>query len=353
MHMRAILFAGAVLWGAIGHAQLGITSAEYFWDTDPGVGNSSPLVAVDGTFGQVVEQVLVQTATLPSPGLHELSIRILDEDGGWGPVFSTVLEILQGSVSFPDIHVAEGEYFWDTDPGEGNGSPLLAFDGNYEEALEAVGADINSLPAPGLHVLHMRVRDVDANWSGAFQVVVEVLQGAVSFPDIHVGAAEYWVDADPGPGAGTPMLASDGNFDQAFEAIKGGAIPVPVDNGVHVLWMRAQDDDGGWGPAFGVVVNIDTTITGTVEVPEAAATDPGFHITPNPTDASSGFVIEQEGEAQAIAVRVLDMQGRVVLEKRYLSATRIHIATEGWASGIYPVGVERNGVLDWRPIVVR
>ena len=32
----------------------------------------------------------------------------------------------------------ESEYFWDTDPGAGNANTMLAFDGNYNDMLEAI-----------------------------------------------------------------------------------------------------------------------------------------------------------------------------------------------------------------------
>ena len=43
------------------------------------------------------------------------------------------------SAQIPSINTAE--YFWNTDPGPGNGTPLLAFDGNYNEALEQAVAN--------------------------------------------------------------------------------------------------------------------------------------------------------------------------------------------------------------------
>lgn len=351
MCIRRIFISMLLLLGTQLYGQTGLLNTEYFWDADPGEGNGTALVAVDGSYGQALEHVLATTSTLPVPGEHTFSIRALDEDGNWGPVFSTLIQVLPSAVSFPDIHVSQGEYFWDSDPGEGNGSTLFALDGLYDNAMEAVGADINQLPAPGMHVLGMRMLDVNNNWGAPFSILVEVLAGSVSFPDIHVAAAEYWFDSDPGEGAGMPMLASDGSFDGAFEAIKGGAIP-PVEEGINVLWMRAQDDDGGWGPPFGVVVNVDTTITGTVQVPDLAHSS-AVIVAPNPTTSDAGFWIEQQGEVQRIQVKVVDSQGRLVLEQDFGAQPRVDVALEGLAPGLYPVGVYRGGAVTWHSIVVR
>lgn len=350
MKLRIGTLALAVCSAGLATAQTGIQQGEYFWDTDPGVGNGSALVAVDGTFGQALEQVLAEPGSLPASGPHVLYLRVRDEDGSWGPAFSTVLEVLQGSLLLPDIQVSQGEYFWDTDPGPGNGSTLLAFDGNYDSALEAVRLESPNLPPPGTHTLGLRVLDVNANWGPVFQVVTEVLPSSLTFPAIHVGAAEYWADTDPGEGAGTPMLAEDGDFDSAVEVFQGGGIPVPVNAGTQVLWMRAQDDDGGWGPPFGVVVNIDTTITGTVAVPEQVAHP--VRVGPNPTQASTGITI-QLAEASPFQVRVLDVRGRVLVDKLLPAAARTHLPLDGFVAGTYPVGVLMGERQWWFPVVVR
>lgn len=353
MQMRFILLFLPVLLCTQLAAQTGLLTTEYFWGVDPGEGNGIALVAVDGSYGEALEHVLAETSTLPAPGEYTFSIRALDEDGNWGPVFSTMIQVLPSAVSFPDIQVSQGEYFWDADPGEGNGSTLLALNGDYDNAVEAIGADITQLPAPGMHVLSLRVLDPNNNWSAPFSIMLEVLPGSVSFPDIHVSAAEYWFDADPGEGAGTPMLAMDGSFDGALEAIKGGAIPVPVIAGVNVLWMRAQDDDGGWGPPFGVVVNMDTTITGTVQVPEVFANSSAVVVAPNPTTASAGFRVEQQGEVLPMRIRVIDSQGRVVLDRDYGSRASVDITLNGVATGLYPVGVYCGGKVTWHSIIVQ
>lgn len=246
--------------------------------------------------------------------------------------------------------MSQGEYFWDSDPGEGNGSTLFALDGLYDDALEAVGADINQLPAPGMHVLSMRMLDVNNNWGAPFSILVEVLAGSVSFPDIHVAAAEYWFDSDPGEGAGMPMLASDGSFDGAFEAIKGAP---------YHRWKKASTYCGcalrmmmEAGVPFGVVVNVDTTITGTVQVPDLAHSS-AVIVAPNPTTSDAGFWIEQQGEVQRIQVKVVDSQGRLVLEQDFGAQPRVDVALEGLAPGLYPVGVYRGGAVTWHSIVVR
>ena len=342
----ALLFA----LGNLASAQR-VDNAEYFWDTDPGAGNATAMSAQDGAFDEALEGIFLNTAALPSLGTHTLGIRVKDQNTNWGPVFRVAIVIEPSVVTAPDINVTEAEFFWDTDPGEGNGTPMLAFDGNFNDALEAISLQTSALPADGVHILSVRAQDVNAVWSTPFHVVVEVWGGSVTFPDITVTAAEYYVNMDPGTGNGTPMLAVDGNFDAALEAIKGGGIPAPVTSGVNVLWLRARDTHDEWGPSFGVVVNIDTTTTGTVGTEELV-----FHnevrIAPNPTNAGDGFVVLLDPPVEKLRVHVLDAAGRIVMDRAFTSTRRIEIPLQDAAAGVYQVGIFMDGVPRWERLVV-
>ena len=58
-----------------------------------------------------------------------------------------------------NAQISQAEYFWDTDPGEGNGVPLQSKDGNFDESLEElVGAGVDLPSTSGLHLLHVRVK---------------------------------------------------------------------------------------------------------------------------------------------------------------------------------------------------
>lgn len=328
-----------------------VDNAEYFWDTDPGAGSGIAMNAQDGAFNAAVEGIFLQTSTLPGLGAHKLGIRVRDQQGNWGPTFSTVVVIEPPVVTAPEISVTQAEYFWDSDPGDGNGSPMLAFDGDFNSAFEAIGAETSALPSEGLHVIHVRTKDVNGVWSMPFNVVVEIWGGTATFPEISVSAAEYFVNADPGPGLGTPMLAVDGDFNSAFEAIKGGGIPAPVAAGANVLWLRARDVNDAWGPPFGIVVNIDTTITGTVGVREHVGNS--IRLVPNPTTADAGFSVMFDRIASSIDIRVVDASGRVVMTERSGSGQRIAINLPELAPGIYHVGVVADGIQHWDRLVVQ
>src|SRR6185369_15993036 len=126
------------LTGLIAEASADVLSyAEYFWDSDPGVGNGvtvSVVAAESLAFGSPGSQVLSVSATNLSAGLHRLGFRVVDANGhpsdvNWLPVQVQNAGTLSASVSpsrIADAHEAlvSAEYFWDTDPGVGSGTPL-------------------------------------------------------------------------------------------------------------------------------------------------------------------------------------------------------------------------------------
>jgi len=328
-----------------------IDNAEYFWDTDPGAGSANPMSALDGAFNAAVEAIVLETSSLPNLGAHTLGIRVKDQQNNWGPTFTTVVVIEPPVVTAPAINVTQAEFYWDTDPGEGGGTPMIAFDGDFNGALEAISLETSALPSEGVHVLNVRAKDVNGAWSAPFRVVVEVMGGVVTFPEIRVTAAEYYVNDDPGPGLGMPMLAVDNDFNSAYEAIKGGGIPAPVTAGVNVLWLRAKDVNDAWGPSFGIVVNIDTTIAGTVGLNETVPT--AMRIAPNPAEAGTGFTITFDRLVPDAVIRVLDGAGRVVAERRAVRERRMEMELGGAAPGVYLVGVIIDGIPRWERLVVQ
>lgn len=151
-----------------------LTNGEYFWDNDPGEGSASPLVALDGNFDNAIEEVLQSNITIPqSAGFHVLNVRIKDSQGEWSPVFKNVVHI--GSTSLPGTNLTNGEYFWDNDPGEGNGIVLAAVDGNFDNAVENIlQNDIPVAQPIGFHIFNVRVKDNQGVWGPVFQNAVYI-----------------------------------------------------------------------------------------------------------------------------------------------------------------------------------
>ncbi len=258
-------------WGAVfkrvfkvstasSNLSLSVQQAEFYWDTDPGEGLGTPLLALDGNFNEALEDVFVNNTALPSAGDHVFGIRIMDNDGNWGTVFKRVFRI-ESTLTTLSTQIQEAEYFWDTDPGVGSGVTMLAFDGNFNTALETVLSNNVALPSIGDHVFNVRVKGNDGNWGSVYKRVFRV---STSLGNLYskVIQAEYFWDTDPGEGSGITMLAFDGNFNSALEQITKQNASLPS-QGNHVLGIRVRGNSGEWGSVYKRVFRVDSVITST------------------------------------------------------------------------------------------
>jgi hypothetical protein len=172
-----------------------ITAAEYFLDTDPGVGNGTALSV--GSSGGVVNF----TANIPNsvaPGFHFLAIRVKDADGIWGLFEKRGFYVSSATVDAGNIIAAE--YFVDTDPGVGSGNALSI---GASGGVVNFTANIPTSVTTGFHFLSIRVKNADGTWGLFEKRGFYVSSSAIDASDIT--AAEYFFDADPGVGNATAL----------------------------------------------------------------------------------------------------------------------------------------------------
>ena len=141
-----------------------IEHGEYFYDSDPGFGAGMP---IDITAGQeVTVDGLGLSTTGLSQGRHLLGVRYRGTNG-WSTTFLSDFYNIAGDGG----SIATAEYFWDTDPGFGQGTPIALTPGE-EVTLENLG--IPSYEIHGDAVLYIRYRGPQG-WSPTlgFDIVVE------------------------------------------------------------------------------------------------------------------------------------------------------------------------------------
>ena len=231
-----------------------IMQAEWFIGNDPGEGLGTAMQVADGGWDEAIEEVI---ASLPSnaPGAVVLSVRVKGANGFWSSAFRSVVHI-GAAVTARQVNVQQGEYFWDNDPGENNATALLAFDGNFNEALEQAVASDNTI-TPGAHRLFVRVKGADNGWSALFTQVVQV-NTAITARDVRVQQGEFFFDSDPGEGSGTPLLAFDGNWNDALESGLASVVSPAV--GDHLLFVRMRSADGIWSNEYKTVLHVSPSI---------------------------------------------------------------------------------------------
>jgi hypothetical protein len=212
-----------------------ITAAEYFFDTDPGVGNG--ISASVGASGATVNFTAVIPTSLAA-GFHFLAIRTKGADGIWGLFEKRGFYISPATANAANITAAE--YFFDTDPGVGNG--ISASVGASGAAVNFTAVIPTSLAA-GFHFLAIRTKGTDGIW-GLFEKRGFYVSTASSNMPV-ITDAEYFYDADPGVGNAIPLTVNTpGNtFTQTFN------IPVPLSftQGQHFLAIRVKDQVDNWG----------------------------------------------------------------------------------------------------------
>lgn len=81
-------------------------------------------------------------------------------------------------------------------------------------------------------------------------------------PAQNVAAAEVYVDTPPWSGAATPiaMLASDGAFDETVEPVQATLSTAGWAIGRHLLFVRARDAAGSWGPVSATFVTVTVPV---------------------------------------------------------------------------------------------
>jgi gliding motility-associated-like protein len=195
------------------------------------------------------------------------------------------------------------EYFWDTDPGPGNGTALV-----FAPATSLTLSPTIPLTsvAEGLHILYFRSRSA-GKWSLPLARAVWVQRGAQIASASFITHLEYFIDTDPGRGNGVNVpIASAANINRNFAMLLG-----TVPEGFHVVYFRARDVNGQWslplarpvyvqrnaqtatapalrrleyfidtdpGPGNGTTVPLTSSVENQSIIIDLSTVSPGFHI---------------------------------------------------------------------------
>lgn len=201
-----------------------IVSAEYFIDTDPGVGNGLPITF--SASDTILSNLNITVPTGLSSGQHYIYVRSKSDNGTWSLVQRTAFYITNSLVA--------AEYFLDTDPGVGNGTPfpISANDTVNENFSITLPPTISS----GIHQLYTRTKSIDGVWGMTQRISFYVKSQLV--------AAEYFIDTDPGSGNGSPFSISPSD---SVNETKSFTLPPTISSGMHQLYTRTKSVDGVWG----------------------------------------------------------------------------------------------------------
>lgn len=216
-----------------------ITAAEYFIDSDPGVGNGNAFPVPNSPNPSVQTQVSLQGLPL---GFHILGARFQDSEGNWSLARSRVFVIETPPSQAGTNTLVAFEYFINEDPGVGNGTQASISPG--AQASLAIPISLQGLPE-GFHTLSVRFQDQNGIWSNAKSRIF-IVQNATSTPPLlPIVGAEYFIDQDPGVGSGKSLPVTSGINPQVI-----GNIPTEgLEPGFHTFSVRFRSQDNQWGLA--------------------------------------------------------------------------------------------------------
>lgn len=232
--MKKILLLLAVMLAIIPARSQVITGCEYFFDTDPGVGNGAALPVTSGD--SVILSTTVPTAGLTS-GFHRLYVRTQNVDGAWS-LYEGRTFFIQAALTPNTALLVEAEYFFDTDPGVGSGT---AFTVTVGDSLSFNTTVATAGLTNGFHRLYVRARNADGKWS-LYEGRTLYIQNPSNPNTGQLVAAEYFFDTDPGVENGTAFTITPGD-----SLLISATVPTTgLSDGFHRLFVRAQNSDGRW-----------------------------------------------------------------------------------------------------------
>ncbi|MBK7944859.1 MAG: hypothetical protein IPJ85_05905 [Flavobacteriales bacterium] len=146
-------------------------------------------------------------------------------------------------------NMAAGEYWVDTDPGWGQGSPINGIPAQPDVSAQQFTAPTAGL-APGLHIVGIRTKDASGHWSLTNTTPVHVdapLDGA------EIVHTEYFWNSDSGWGTGTDAsINGSPDIVDAVTASLSGTTP-----GMNNLFVRSKDINGHWSQTNSYPVYVD------------------------------------------------------------------------------------------------
>lgn len=249
-----------------------VASAEYFFDTDPGVGLGKKFPSF--TSGNPVNLNVQADVTGLTTGFHNLFIRTKDANGKWSMYDGRVFYVQPQTVALSTAPVVAAEYFFDTDPGIGNGTALASFTQNGIVSLTRQVSVAGQ--TSGFHNLFIRTKDANGKW-GMYEGRVVYIQPPIASTIAEpIIAAEYFLNTDPGIGLGT--IINTGVETNELTLNIPSIATSPLQTGTHNVFIRVKNKAGKWGLAERRTFSICTNILASPVVTGSSTLCPGSQL---------------------------------------------------------------------------
>jgi len=218
--------------------------------------------------------------------------------------------------------ITEAEYFFDVDPGVGNGTVLNVANGNVIDesfTISTVGL------SEGLHFINIRVKGTNDVWSLYYSDSFYVFNA--TFPDEFppITSAEYFIDDDPGAGNGEPLSITSGfDIDEIFSI----TVPSDLANGLHTLHIRVKTAIGDWTPYIFDTFTVDSSLSAdNISVNS-------YTLYPNPINDFLSISFKNNSD---YSVRILDINGKELFYRDSINELEERFDFSKYDSGIYVI----------------
>ncbi len=210
---------------------------EYFFDIDPGQGNANGLAF---TSGATLNQTFNISIAALSPGFHTINTRVRDNNDAWSHFASRTFYIVPPPASpQPATSITRLEYFFDSDPGPGNGTAIsFTPSASINLAVQIPTASLTT----GFHRLAVRAQDDQGRWSLFAHRTFYLVPPVTGITAVNLVQAEYFFDDDPGPGLATALPITSSSAQNNLFALDISALTT----GFHQLGIRYKDNIGRW-----------------------------------------------------------------------------------------------------------
>jgi len=186
--------------------------------------------------------------------------------------------------------IVSAEYFFDADPGFGNGTALNVSGDSIDENFSIPTESLSD----GIHTLYVRVLNANGVWSlyDKNSVWVSIRNANAAL----ITAAEYFIDMDPGLGLGTAIDISGDSIDEDIML----DVPEDLSDGDHIVYVRVLNANGIW--SLYARSNVSTLSDNEFDIN-------AFKLYPNPVKDSLHF---EANNHPILDFKIIDFTGKVV-----------------------------------------
>jgi hypothetical protein len=331
--VRQFVVDGDPAYPAAPAVPLNIVKAEYFVDTDPGFGNAIDIPVAAAT--DIPAIVAGINTNLLLAGAHNLYVRTLNAEGSWS-ITSVRQFVVDDDPAYPAAPAAPGnitfaEYFFDTDPGFGNGT-AITLTPRVDISNLTVPVNTGSLTA-GQHFFYIRsfddwgitsVRELQVNSALPLRFISFTV-----YAENNKAILKWKTDNETNTLSFDVERSVDGihfeKIGEVFAANTAGLHEYMFNdndpaNAVNYYRLKQNDNDGKF--TYSAVLRLTF-----------GNNKQGLQVYPNP--ATNTISISSGVIAASKTVYIYNMLGAKILEQHFLNGQAIQVNVQALPRGTY------------------